>query len=581
MKNREKALKILLAVAVVVVLLQLFLIQIIQHNSWVKKAEDEHIVQSTIKARRGEIYLMDGEEPTIAVMNETVWTLVIDPMLTDAEATEKYLAPLIKDTKVAEFKDVFADKTRRYYVLARRIKRDDAAKIRDKVKEEVLAGVYLKEGNARVYPEGQLASSLLGFVNIEGEGQYGVEGALDKELAGENGVLKTITDVNNIALSIGDENVRVPAKDGKNVVLSIDRNVQYKMEQFLKEQMDSSHAEHAAGLVMNPRNGEIWALANLPSYDAANYNKVEDATVFINEPLETAYEPGSMCKTFSFSAAIDQGKMTPSSTYNNNGYLMVDDWKIENAYKGQLGTITMQTGLDYSLNTSSMTALMWLGGDPNQITQAGKNKLYEYYHDKFGFGEYTGIELFEAPGVITEPDAADAYNSRYANMTFGQGMQITMMQLAAAFSSVINGGDFYRPTIVAGEVTKDGEFKYGEFPEVIRQTVSVETSETMRQMLYGTRSYKRANGTDPEGYYIGGKTGTSQGIKDGAYTFDETVGNYIGFGGAEGELPEYVIMVKIWGEGKKMEGEKDAMPIFDKMNKYMIDYLKIKPKGAN
>ncbi|MBQ3352153.1 penicillin-binding protein 2 [Candidatus Saccharibacteria bacterium] len=581
MKNREKALKILLAVAVVVVLLQLFLIQIVQHNSWVKKAEDEHIVQSTIKARRGEIYLMDGEEPTIAVMNETVWTLVIDPMLADAEATEKYLAPLIKDTKVAEFKDVFADKTRRYYVLARRIKRDDAAKIRDKVKEEVLAGVYLKEGNARVYPEGQLASSLLGFVNIEGEGQYGVEGALDKELAGENGVLKTITDVNNIALSIGDENVRVPAKDGKNVVLSIDRNVQYKMEQFLKEQMDSSHAEHAAGLVMNPRNGEIWALANLPSYDAANYNKVEDATVFINEPLETAYEPGSMCKTFSFSAAIDQGKMTPSSTYNNNGYLMVDDWKIENAYKGQLGTITMQTGLDYSLNTSSMTALMWLGGDPNQITQAGKNKLYEYYHDKFGFGEYTGIELFEAPGVITEPDAADAYNSRYANMTFGQGMQITMMQLAAAFSSVINGGDFYRPTIVAGEVTKDGEFKYGEFPEVIRQTVSVETSETMRQMLYGTRSYKRANGTDPEGYYIGGKTGTSQGIKDGAYTFDETVGNYIGFGGAEGELPEYVIMVKIWGEGKKMEGEKDAMPIFDKMNKYMIDYLKIKPKGAN
>ena len=549
MKNREKALKILLAVAVVVVLLQLFLIQIVQHNSWVKKAEDEHIVQSTIKARRGEIYLMDGEEPTIAVMNETVWTLVIDPMLADAEATEKYLAPLIKDTKVAEFKDVFADKTRRYYVLARRIKRDDAAKIRDKVKEEVLAGVYLKEGNARVYPEGQLASSLLGFVNIEGEGQYGVEGALDKELAGENGVLKTITDVNNIALSIGDENVRVPAKDGKNVVLSIDRNVQYKMEQFLKEQMDSSHAEHAAGLVMNPRNGEIWALANLPSYDAANYNKVEDATVFINEPLETAYEPGSMCKTFSFSAAIDQGKMTPSSTYNNNGYLMVDDWKIENAYKGQLGTITMQTGLDYSLNTSSMTALMWLGGDPNQITQAGKNKLYEYYHDKFGFGEYTGIELFEAPGVITEPDAADAYNSRYANMTFGQGMQITMMQLAAAFSSVINGGDFYRPTIVAGEVTKDGEFKYGEFPEVIRQTVSVETSETMRQMLYGTRSYKRANGTDPEGYYIGGKTGTSQGIKDGAYTFDETVGNYIGFGGAEGELPEYVIMVKIWGEG--------------------------------
>ena len=578
MKAREKVLKVGLTVAVVVILLQLFLIQIVQHDSWVKRAEDEHIVQSTIKAERGEIYMMDGDQPTLVVMNESSWTVVIDPMLVDAEELESTLSKIIpKDKMVAEFKDATADKTRRYYVLARGLKRDAA----EKIKEAALVGVYLKEGNARVYPEGQMASSLLGFVNNDGKGQYGVEGALDKELAGEDGVLKTVTDVNNVALSIGDDNVRVPAKNGKNVVLSVDRNIQYRLEKYLKEQMDSSTATHAAGLVMNPQNGEVWALANLPTYDATNYANIEDASVFINEPLESAYEPGSMCKTFSFSAAIDQGKMTPQTTYNNSGYMMVDNWKIENAYKGQLGTITMQTGLDYSLNTSSMTALLWLGGDNNQITQAGKNMLYKYYHDLFGFGEYTGIELFESPGVITEPDAADAYNSRYANMTFGQGMQITMMQLASAFSSVINGGEFYRPTVVAGEVAENGDFLYQDSPESIRTTVSAETSSTMRQMLYGTRAYKRTNGTDKAGYYIGGKTGTSQGIKDGAYTFDETVGNYIGFGGAEGEMPEYVIMVKIWGDGKKMEGEKDAMPIFDKMSEYMIDYLQIKPGGQN
>ena len=578
MKTREKVLRIGLAAAVVMILFQLFLIQIVQHDSWVKRAEDEHIVQSTIKATRGEIYFMDGDKPTVAVMNESVWTVTVDPMLADEEAAKKELAQIIpKDKMVADFSEAFSDKTRRYYVLARGVKRDTAQKIRD----AGVRGVYLKEENARVYPEGQMASSLLGFVNSDGKGQYGVEGALDEELAGEDGVLKTVTDVNNVALSIGDDNVRVPAKDGKNVVLSVDRNVQYKLEKFLKEQMDSSQAEHAAGLVMNPQNGEVWALANLPTYDAANYAKVEDATVFINEPLESAYEPGSMCKTFSFSAAVDQGKMTPETTYTNNGYLVVDDWKIENAYKGMLGTISMQTGLDYSLNTSSMTALMWLGGNPNQITQTGKNILYDYYHNKFGFGEYTGIELFESQGLVTEPDAADAYNSRYANMTFGQGMQITMMQLAAAFSSVINGGEFYRPTVVAGEVSKNGDFLYQDSPESIRSTVSNETSSTMRQMLHGTRAYKRANGTDKPGYYIGGKTGTSQGIKDGAYTFDETVGNYIGFGGAEGEMPEYVIMVKIWGKGKKMEGEKDAMPIFDKMSQYMIDYLQIRPGGNN
>ncbi|MBR2989683.1 penicillin-binding protein 2 [Candidatus Saccharibacteria bacterium] len=573
MDKRTKALRIILVAAVALVLVRLFVIQIFEHDMWVERAEQEHVVQYTIPAERGEIYMMDGGEPTVVVMNEAVWTVIVDPMTVDEEATKKLMDEVAKDKLVAEWKDVFADKTRRYYIVAQGVKRDAAQKIR----EAGLTGVYLKEGNARVYPEGELASSLLGFVNNEGAGQYGVEQALNKDLAGENGVLKTVTDVNNVALSIGDDNVRVPAKNGKDVVLSVDRNIQRRLEQILAEAVAGSAATNAAGVVMDPMTGEIWALANVPTYDATKYSEIKDASVFVNTPLESAYEPGSMCKTFSFAAAIDQGKMTPATTYTNNGYLTVDNWKIENAYKGQLGTITMQTGLDYSLNTSSMTALMLLGDDASQITQKGKNKLYEYYHDKFGFGEYTDIELVEAKGYLTEPDAEDAYNSRYANMTFGQGMNITMIQLAAAFSSVINGGEYYRPTVVAGEMLENGTFNYLQAPEAVRQTVSKATSDTMRQMLYGTRSYKRTTGVDKPGYYIGGKTGTSQGIKDGAYTFDETVGNYVGFGGATKESPKYVIMVKIWGDNAKMEGEKDAMPMFDKMSDYMIDYLKIKP----
>ena len=573
MNIRTKVLRIILVAAVVLVLARLFMIQIFEHDMWVKRAEQEHVVQYTIPAERGEIYMMDAGEPTVVVMNETVWTVIVDPMTVDEEETKKLLDEAAKDKLVAEWKDVFADKTRRYYIVAQGVKREAAQKIR----EAGLVGVYLKEGNARVYPEGELASSLLGFVNNEGEGQYGVEQALNKDLAGENGVLKTVTDVNNVALSIGDDNVRVPAKDGKNIVLSVDRNIQRKLDQILVESVAGSAATNAAGIVMDPTTGEIWALANVPTYDATKYSEIKDASVFVNTPLESAYEPGSMCKTFSFAAAIDQGKMTPATTYTNNGYLMVDNWKIENAYKGQLGTITMQTGLDYSLNTSSMTALMFLGDDTSQITQKGKNKLYEYYHDRFGFGEYTDIELVEAKGYVTEPDAEDAYNSRYANMTFGQGMNITMMQLAAAFSSVINGGEYYRPTVVAGEVLKNGTFNYLQAPEAVRRTVSEATSDTMRQMLYGTRSYKRTTGVDKPGYYIGGKTGTSQRIKDGAYTFDETVGNYVGFGGDSKDSPKYVIMVKIWGDNAKMEGERDAMPMFDKMSDYMIDYLKIKP----
>ena len=186
MKTRLKVLKIGLAIAAVVILFQLFLIQIIQHNTWVKRAEDEHIVQSTIKARRGEIYLMDGETPTVAVMNETVYSVIIDPMLADKTEVETALKPILGNNLTSSFDEAFSDKTRRYYVLARGVKREAAEKVRD----AGVAAVYLKQENARVYPEGQMASSLLGFVNTEGKGQYGVEGALDKELSGEDGILK-------------------------------------------------------------------------------------------------------------------------------------------------------------------------------------------------------------------------------------------------------------------------------------------------------------------------------------------------------------------------------------------------------
>ena len=577
MKNRTKILRTALFVAVALILVRLFAIQIFEHDTWVAKAEEEHIVQSTIKAKRGEIYMMDGDEPSVAVMNETVWTVIVDPMLADAEKTKEVISREAGDKVIAGWDDVFSDKTRRYYIVARGVKQEQVEKIRD----ANLTGVGFKRGNARVYPEGQMASSLLGFVNAEGEGQYGVEGALNDDLNGEDGVLKTVTDVNNVALSIGDDNVRVPAKDGKNIVLSIDKNIQHKLEQVLQESIDSTPATNAAGLVMNPQNGEIWAMANMPTYDATKYAEIKDASVFVNVPLESAYEPGSMCKSFSFAAAVDQGKITPDTTYYNAGSMTIDGWKIDNAYEGQIGTITMQTGLAYSLNTSSMTALMKLGDSNTEITQKSKDVLYDYYYNKFGLGQYTGIELYETPGSITKPDAIDAYNSRYANMSFGQGLMLTMMQVASGFSSVINGGEFYRPTIVAGEITKDGNFVYYDSPEAVRETITPQSSETMRNMLRGTRVSMRSRGEDREGYFIGGKTGTSQGIKDGEYTFDETVGSYVGFGGSTGELPEYVIMVKIWGEGQKLGGEAHAQPIFNKMSNYLIDYLKIKPGDKN
>ena len=572
--SRSRILKYGLLIAMGIIAIRLFVIQILQHNMWEERADAEHMVQNTIVAERGEIYMMDNDEPVKVVMNTSAYTVIVDPMVADEEKVSKTISSIAPDKVIAKWEDVFKDKSRRYYIVARNVTRQEAKKM----KEEALAGVWYREGNARVYAEGEMASSLLGFVNADGEGQYGVEGSLNKQLAGKNGLLKTVTDVNNVALSIGDDNVRVPAEDGKDVVLTIDRTMQAKVEKQLADYLTRIPANHASAVVMDPRDGKILTMATVPNYDPAKYSEVKDASVYQNQITEVAYEPASICKTFTFAAAIEEGVMTPNTLYNNTGEIIVDGWPIKNAYSGQLGVITMQTALNFSLNTGSMTALMLLGGSNTEITKTGREKLYDYYYNHFGLGQATGIELYEATGLIVGPNDGYGLNSRYANMTFGQNINLTPLQVASAFSSLVNGGEYYQPTIIAGEMREDGVFIPAEEKPAVRRVVSEQTSQTMREMTWGTRVSQRTYGIDKPGYYIGGKTGTAQGIKNGAYTFDETTASYVGFGGTEGEMPEYVIMVKIWESGQKLEGTAHALPLFNELSDVVSDHLQIRPK---
>ena len=567
-----------LLAAMSIIVVRLFFIQIIQHDKWAEKAAAQQTLQNVLPAKRGEIYMMDGNEPVAVVMNATVYTVIVDPMLANRESVEEKLGSLIKDKQIAKWDDVFANRTRRYYIVAKNVERKAAEQIADLD----LTGVWLQSNTKRVYPEGELASNLLGFVNAEGIGQYGIEGALNDELTGEDGLLKTIKDINNVALSIGDDNVKIAAKDGENVVLTIDRTMQHNIEKILEKKSQEIGFKNLEAIVMDPNNGEVLAMANYPGYDPANFGNVESAAAYINHVVEDPFEPASVCKTFAFAAATDLGVMTPDKTFTNFGEITIDGWPIRNAEQGAnlLGTQTMQTAFNYSLNTGSTQALRWMGGSETEITQTAREKLYEYYFNRFGLGHYTGIELYESPGYLVEPNA-DMYGlaSTYANMTFGQNMQATMVQVAAAISSVVTGGKYYIPTIVAGKMV-NGEFIANEEREPVRQTISAQTSASMREMLYNTRKMWRSNGTDPVGYYVGGKTGTAQVIKDGAYSMDETQATYVGVGGKEGELPSYVIMVRVWEEGKLAGGQEHALPVFNDLKNYVQNYLRIQPKTA-
>ncbi len=579
-RGRVKFLKFCLFTAILVIVARLFYIQIIQHDYYVAKAADEHVHENVIEATRGKIYMKDGEEIIPVVLNETVYTVVFDPMVVDEEKSKDIFEKYAKDNLIAEWEDVFHDKGRRYYVVARGVKYETAKKIVEELSENEVGGIVFEKTTKRVYPEGQMASGLLGFVNTEGDGQYGVEGAFDKELSGIDGSLKAVRDVNGVVLSIGNENIEKPPVDGEDVVLSIDRNVQTRVEGILSGYVDSTAATKASALVMNPRTGKVLAMANVPTYDPAKYMNVEDASLFRNSIVDEPYEAASVCKTFTFATGIDLGVMNADTTFYNSDAYTVDGLTLGNAYKGVIGTLTMQQAFNYSLNTGSSTALQLISGG-YEINESGREKLYGYL-TKFGLGKETGVELYESPGFVPSPNEYDyTMNFTYANMTFGQAMNLTMIQIATAFSAIINDGQYHSPSILEGKMV-NGKFVEKKEKGEERQVVSSSTSAQMREMLHGTRNSKRANGIDKAGYYIGGKTGTGQVVlADGSYSEataeGETIGGYIGFGGTEGELPEYVVMIKLWGEGQHIGGEM-VVPVFDDISNYLIDYLKIRPK---
>lgn len=573
--SRNRFLRVCLLGAMAVIVVRLFFIQIVQHDEWSEKAAAQQTLQNVLPAERGEIYMMDGSEPVPVVMNTTVYTVIVDPMLANEETAEKELNDLLGDKRTAEWADVFADRTRRYYIVGKNVERRAA----EKIAELDMTGVWLQSNTKRVYPEGSLASNLLGFVNADGVGQYGVEGAMNEELSGEDGMLKTVKDINNVALSIGDDNVKIPAKDGENIVLTIDKTMQYNIEKILEEKSKDLGFKNMSAVVLDPNSGKVLAMANYPGYDPANFGNVESAAAYINHVVEDPFEPASVCKTFTFAAATDLGVMNPDKLFTNYGEITIDGWPIRNAEQGSylLGAQTMQTAFNYSLNTGSTQALRWMGGSETEITQTAKEKLYDYYYNHFGLGKYTGVELYESPGAVYAPNEIEyGSDSFYANMTFGQNMQVTMIQVAAAISSVVNGGKYYAPTLVAGEMV-DGEFVPNEQQDAVRQTISEETSAQMREMLRNTRRAWQQNGTDAAGYYVGGKTGTAQVIKDGAYSMDETQATYVGAGGTEGELPSYVIMVRVWEEGKLAGGQDHALPVFNDLKAYVQEYMRIRP----
>lgn len=568
---------LVLAIAVVFVF-RLFYLQVIQHSHYVELAQVEQVKKERLPATRGEIYALNGTSPVKLVLNETIYTVFVDPAVIIEKGNAKDVEKAMREIAGGNLRDNFeaslVKEDSRYQIIATRVTRTQAEKIKDKK----LSGIGFQAVSQRVYPEGQLASQVLGFVNAEGTGNYGLEGYMNDELKGVDGRLETVTDVSDVPLTVGDRNIREPAQDGKNIVMTIDRNVQSKVEQSLADGIKRSGAKDASVVVMDPNTGRVMAMANLPTYNPGEYYKVSDGALFNNGAISAPYEPGSDVKTYTMATAIDKNVASASDTYNNTDYIKIDDRTISNATKGHTGVISFQTALTWSLNTGFVTLAQRLG-DGKNITKTARDTMYEYFHDRLGLGQLTGIELAnEQKGIVISPDRVEGNAVRYSNMAFGQGLDATLIQVTTGFSALVNGGNYYKPTVIDGYVDKDGVYKQKPTPQPTKMGVVKPTTSTqIKEMTHIARSTFR--GIDKAGYYVGGKTGTSQVIIDGQYADDETIATYLGYGGGDIDHPEYVIMVSIHGDHRILGGSTDAMPIFTDISNWMLDYLKIQPKG--
>ena len=575
--SRSRILATVILTIVAIFVVRLFYLQVIKHDYYIGLAKQEQESRFVIPASRGEIYAKSGNTPVQLVMNETVYTVFADPgTVNNKTKVVDTLRQVAGGNVRTDFDKLLDKKGSRYEVLANKLTKVQA----DKVKAVGLHGIGFQAVSQRVYPEKGLGAQILGFVDTTGQGRYGFESFNNDVLKGTDGLLQAVTDVSNVPLTIGNDSIRIPKKDGKNIVLSVDRNVQQHVEDALATGLKKNGAKKGSILVMDPNNGKVLAMANLPSYDPANYNQVSDVANFNNDTISAPYEPGSDVKTYTLATGIDQGVVKTSDTYNNSDHIKVGDITISNATLGHTGNITFQTALTWSLNTGFVTVAERLG-DGTNITKSARDVMYDYFHNRLGLGSLTGIELAnEAAGTVISPDdpSGDGNAVRYSNMAFGQGLDATLIQVATGFSALVNGGNYYKPSIIDGSV-KDGVFTEDKAPTPLRtNVVAKSTSEQVKTATHDARATSFGK-TDRQGYYVGGKTGTSQVIINGQYSNSETIGTYLGYGGGSIDEPRYVIMVQVSGKDQILGGAQDALPIFTEVSNWMLDYLKIQPKG--
>lgn len=566
--RRLQIIGVALCVAGLIVVGRLFYLQVIQHDHFQALADKNHLAKFEIPAARGEIYIADGNGVAPLVLNEVKYRLFGDPrFIQDAGRTADSLASVTKGD-AQDYKARLERQGTAYVVLEQQLSYDMAESIR----KLGLRGIGLKDVPTRAYPENTLAAQVIGFVDYQGQGIYGIEQSMEDILSGKDGTLSGAVDVRGIPIATV-ENVQNPPVDGLDVVLTIDRNLQSASESIVASVTKEYGGKSGSAIVLDLRDGSIRAMASYPSYKPAEYGKTKDVALFSNPIVSDSYEPGSIAKVFTMALGLDSGTVSPDTSYLDKSRYEVDGFTIRNSETRSIERRTMREVIKLSLNTGSIFLLEQLGG--GDINTEGKDKLYDFLAKRLLLDDKTNIEQSgEAAGRVDPPQGVS--DVRYANMTFGQGMQMTMVRMAAAYGALFNGGTYYQPRLVSRTIDQSGQSSEwpGKLP--IQGVVKASTSRQLIDMMRSVVEDGAARVAKREGYMIGGKTGTAQkpDPDTGGYSSSKVVSSFVGFAGSN--KPDYLILTRV-DEPRRGGIPSGSVAIFAGISDWLIDYYTLPP----
>ena len=548
----------------ILVIIKVFYIQVISYGKLNSLASSLWNRNLPVEANRGKIYDTNG---TILADNKTTVSLVLVPnQIKNKELVAKELAMILNVSYEDMYKHVNKRTSmERVHPEGRRLSFD----IADKINALKLDGVYLVKESQRYYPYDKLLSHTIGFVGIDNQGLSGLELTYDKYLTGEYGSIKYTSDAKGNKLEL-EESYEKP-QDGMNMTLTINYELQESLERELDNAVLKYNPDQALGIAMNPKTGEILAIASRPNFSPSRYEDYTVEEINRNLPVWMTYEPGSTFKIISLASALEEKLIDlENDHYHDSGSITVENARIKCWKHGGHGSQTYLQVVENSCNPGFVTIGQKLG----------KEKLFNYI-EKFGFGKKTGIDLNgESTGIIFKLDRVGPVE--LATTAFGQGVSVTPIQQITAVSAAINGGILYKPYIVKSiNEPETNSVILENKPTVVRKVISEDTSSKVRYALESVVTNGTGRPAFIDGYRVGGKTGTAQKVKDGRYMVGNYIVSFIGFLPAND--PEVVVYIAIDNaKGATQYGGTIAAPIAKTILNDAIRILDIKkPVGAS